>query len=197
MGHNHAGWTIISASYLLAPERWLFAFGAGLFTAIHYSVGPISTLLRCVSNNIQARYMQKIEMSMLAAFLLIACVPAHLLLGLHAILCSIIISSSLLWMWMIIELEAKNHPVVTCFRAVLFIGACLSTCAMIALFPFSILVDIGQVSESPESVIALIVSDRRWQGFAPFEWAYYFIVILFLCTNLITVTNNVTVTKER
>ena len=190
MDHSHNGWTVISANYLLAPERWIFAIGAGLFTVIHFILGPITTFMQHAKTKKQIEYMRQIELSILGAFLLIACVPAHSILGLHTVLCAVLACTTLLWMWMTIDLEIEACPKITALRMILFGFACTSICAMIALFPFSIIKDISKISKSSEKVIELIIYDTRWQDFAPFEWAYYFIVIIFFCTNLITISKN-------
>ena len=170
----------ISGHYLLSPERWLFAGGITLFVVIH--IGVTGLLSPAIANATEAarQYCQILEMLLLAALLLIACIPAHLILGLHATLGALLIGVSLLWMSTILQHISLAQPVWYWIGNAMLIGGALSALGMIATFPSGVISELVTSRGNLERTLYLLAWDHRWFLFACFEWTYYYCIVIFM-----------------
>lgn len=170
----------ISGHYLQAPERYLFAGGVISFVIIHFYVtGFLSTNIPQATTAAK-HYCQTLEMILLGAFLLIACAPAHLILGLHASLGALLVGISLLWMSTILQHVNTTQPVWYWLGNAILILGVISTIGMITTFPIEVVSQLINVRGDLDRTFSLLAWDKRWFFFACFEWIYYYCVIGFM-----------------
>ena len=170
----------ISGHYLVSPERWLFAGGVAIFVVIHIGVTGLLSPTIPNATALTRQYCQILEMLLLGAFLLIACVPAHVILGLHATLGAVLIGVSLLWMSTILQHISLALPVWYWIGNAMLIGAAISTLGMMSTFPSGVISELVVSRGNLERTLYLLAWDHRWLLFACFEWAYYYCLIIFM-----------------
>ena len=179
-GHSREYWSTISANYMLAPERWIFGIGVSAFIIIHLSINGLisSRLLTKASSNIQA-YAMTLEMCILGIFLLIAWIPAHLILGMHALLGAMLFCSVTIWMNTI--LQHARLSLMVHYATLLCTGvnmACL--CAMIIYIPTELIGELVRSGNNIHRKLQLLGMDERWTNFAIAEWLFFYSTLLFM-----------------
>ncbi len=181
-GHSRAVFSTISGNYLLAPERWLFAGLISLFVGIHLGVfGTVSArTLSTAPEHIKNNAIM-LEMIVLSLFTIIAWIPAHLILGMHALLGGLLFSGSLLWMSTILQATPQNSYVYTLRNGVL-IGCTACLFGMLCTFPSDLISDLIHARGDLPRSLYLLGIDARWTHFALFEWAFYYGVLGFMLT---------------
>lgn len=183
-GHAQPWLATISGHYLLAPERWVFAAGVGIFVIVHlWGTGLISSYFMKL-NPSELLYCRRLEMLLLGVFLLIAWTPAQLVLGLHATLGGILVGISLLWMATLLQQITSQQVLCYWLGNGLFILAVVLACALVLSFPIDIVSELAASRGNMPRTLHLLAWDKRWLIFASLEWGYYYAFILFMATSL-------------
>lgn len=185
-GHSRPWLSIISGNYLLMPERAVFAFGMGFYCLLQLFVtGPytLHVLDQGNSDHLQI-FLMTLERTLLGSLIVIAAVPAHLVLGLHATTGVLIVGSMQLWLHTLLykcrlNLTQRKKK----FLFVLLYSGYVAIAGMILSYPPGVLLELMQAGHDLQKRLYLIAWDSRWFTFAVFEWFYYYILflILFLC----------------
>ena len=181
-GHSRAVFSTISGNYLLTPERWVFAGLISLFVCIHLiAFGPISSRVLSTASEHLKNNGVMLELTMLGLFVLIAWIPAHLILGMHALLGGLLFSGSLLWM-STIEQGTPSGSFLHTLRNSLLIACTACLFGMLLYFPSDLISDLVRARGDLPRSLYLLGLDARWSNFALFEWAFYYGVLAFMLT---------------
>jgi hypothetical protein len=183
-GRSRPWLSIISGNYLLMPERIIFALGMVFYCALQlWHTGPFTNkvVLKSTSAHLK-RYCLLLEKVMLGALVLIACVPAQEVMGLHAATGTLIVGSAQLWFNTVLFKckTALSPSKKQGIRILMYIGyVCIL--GMVLSYPPGVLIDIVRAGENMQRRLHLIAWDPRWFTFAIFEWMYYYILFGSLC----------------
>ncbi len=181
-GHSRATFSTISGNYLLTPERWVFAGFISLFVCIHLvAFGPISSHTISTASEPIRNHAVMLEVIVLGLLALIAWMPAHLILGMHALLGGLLFSGSLLWM-RTIEQATPQGSLLHTLRNSLFIACTACLLGMLVYFPGDLISDLIRARGDVPRSLYLLGLDARWSNFALFEWAFYYGVLAFMLT---------------
>lgn len=172
----------ISGHYLQAPERYIFAGGVALFVLVHISISGLLSASLPQATDATRQYCQTLEMVLLGAFLLIACAPAHIILGLHASLGALLVGISLLWMSTILQHVNMAQPIWYWLGNATLIVAVIAAIGMITSFPIDVVSQLVASRGDLDRTFFLLAMDQRWFIFACFEWSYYYCIIVFMLT---------------
>lgn len=179
--HSRAYFSTISGNYMLSPERWVFGIGVSLFIGIYLGYhGMISPRVLNGVNSIKS-YASTLEIAELGLFLLIAWIPAHLILGMHALLGGMLFTISTLWIQTIAQ-HAPASTAVSYTRHALVISAVVCLIGMIAHFPADLIGELVHTKPYSQERYYLLGMDARWDRFAIFEWLLFYSVIAFMTT---------------
>lgn len=178
--HSRAYFSTISGNYMLSPERWVFGLGVSLFIAVYVGYhGLISPRILAGTDQQTISYASTLEYAELGLFLLIAWIPAHLILGMHALLGGMLFTISALWLQTIAQYQQTN-PLLYYTRYALAISAVVCLFGMIANFPAELIQELVHTRPYSQQRYYLLGMDARWDRFALFEWLFYYCIIAFM-----------------
>ncbi len=179
-GHSRAYWSTISGNYLLVPERWIFGVGVTLFVLVHIGInGYISTRLLNHASSSTQLFASTIELYLLGIFLLIAWIPAHLILGMHALLGGMLFCSVILWMLTIMQ-NIKVNAVLFYAMYICTSISIIMLCLMIVYFPADLIAELVSARNDIPKKLYLLGIDERWSNFAICEWLFFYSVVIFM-----------------
>ncbi len=181
--HSRVFLSTISGNYMLDPERWIFALGVLIFVIIHiYVTGPISTrLLSNAEHNIK-NFAFNLEIFVLGTFLLIAWIPAHMILGMHALLGGMLFILSVFWLQTLLQYTHNNSDYIYILRYISFGIACICLLGMLSTFPSDLIGELVLTKNNSPERVYLLAMDERWTYFALFEWIFYYAILVFIAT---------------
>ena len=179
-GHSRAYFSTISGNYLLAPERWFFAIGVSIFVCVYLSTYGFLSLRFANLESGLSRYLLVLESAILLIFLLISWFPAHLVLGLHALLGSLLFTSAIMWMSSLCFIDANDPIFLQALRFMILVLAAMSLLGMMAFFPAQLIAELVGSRGDTQRTLYLLALDSRWTNFAVFEWIFYYMVLAFL-----------------
>ena len=189
---------IISATYIFAPERQIFAAGMTCFVCIQILYfHPLLHLFRTFAAHKQARLtIRQYPLDELVSYcysllFFIAWMPEYIFLGLHAMLAITLFMGLLQFQYSIYRISQVVHGYkawITLIRKLICFSSCCVLVAVPAFIPWSFIVDF--VGARGLVRLYLLTLDPRLTHVAILEWSYAGLCWLSMSTLLYEIKHN-------
>ncbi|MEC8063664.1 MAG: hypothetical protein VX112_02345 [Pseudomonadota bacterium] len=202
--HTQNTFPVISATYILYPERLIFSLGITYFVAIQYvffhpiskffttpRITPASTLSPIITN------IDDLHSVSLILLYLVGWMPDVIFYGIHSILAITLFVSLLHLQYCIYKLSVVLYgpkSVLTRFRFILYLLSCAMLAAIPLVVPWSFIREF--LGSSGHIRYILLTHDPRIFWVAIFEWLYAILCLVHLASLGYEINNNKKISQE-